>query len=74
MLSWWRSGAVFPPPPAPVNWNYPCPKPRRIFGRGVLQVRTARHHPWSIATLRLGIAQVLLRRLKGWEYCGTPFL
>jgi hypothetical protein len=64
----------FSPPPAPVNWNYPSPKPRRIFGRGVLPVRTARHHPWSIATLRMTIAQILLRPLKGCPYCETPFL
>ncbi len=61
-------------PPVPVDWNYPRPKRRRISGRGVLPVRTARHHPWSIATLRMMIAQFLLRRLKGCPYCGTPFL
>ena len=34
----------------------------------------SRHHPWSIATLRMMIAQILLRRLKGCPYCGTHFL
>jgi len=72
--SWWRRGAVFPPSPEPVNWNYPCLKPRRISGRGALPVRSMRHNPWSIATLRMMIAQILLRRLKGCPYCGTPFL
>jgi len=72
MGSWWPSGAVFPPPPEPLNWNYPCPKRRRISGRGALPVRNARHNPWSIATLRMMIAQILLRRLKGCACCGTP--
>jgi hypothetical protein len=40
----------------------------------VLPVRSARHNQWSIATLRMMIAQILLRRLKGCPYCGTPFL
>jgi SRSO17 transposase len=66
--------SCFPPLPEPVNWVYPCPKSRRISGRGVLPVRSARHHPWSIATLRMMIAQILLRRLKGCPFCGTPFL
>lgn len=64
----------FSPPPAPVDWNYPSPKPCRISGRGVLPVRTARHHPWAIATLHMTVAQVLLRRLKGCPYCRTPLL
>jgi len=42
--------------------------------RWVLPVRSTRHHPWSIATLRMMIAQILLRRLKGCPFCGTPFL
>jgi len=62
----------FPLLPAPVDWNYPRPKPRRISGRAALPVCTAGHHPGSIATLRLTIAQVLLRWLKGCPYCGTP--
>src|ERR1039458_8913623 len=73
MGSWWPRGAVFPPPPEPVNWDYPCPISRRISGRGVLPVRSARHNPWSIATLRRMIAQILLRRLKGCPCCGTHF-
>ena len=74
MGSWWSRGAVFPPPPEPVNWDYPCLKSRRISGRAVLPLRNARHNPWSIATLRMMIAQILLRRLKGCRYCGTPLL
>jgi hypothetical protein len=54
--------------------RHQCPKRRRIAGRGALPVRNARHNPWSIATLRMMIAQILLRRLKGCPCCGTPFL
>jgi hypothetical protein len=39
----------------------------------VLPVRTAPHHPRSIATLRMTIAQTLLRQLKGCPYCETPY-
>jgi hypothetical protein len=71
---WWPRGAVFPPLPGPVNWDYPRPKSRQISGREVLPVRSARHNPWSIATLRMMIAQILLQRLKGCPCCGTHFL
>jgi len=49
-------------------------KPRRTSGRGVLPVRKARHHSWSITTLRMVIAQNLQRWSEGCTYRGTPFL
>ena len=74
MGSWWPSGAVFPPPLAPVKWTYPSPKCRSSSALGVRPVRVERHNPWSVATLRQTIARVLLRQLSGCPFCGSPFL
>src|SRR6201981_2296936 len=73
MASWWPSGAVFPPPRAPVKWTYPSPKCPATSVLGVRPVRVERHNPWSIATLRQTIARVLLRQLSGCPFCGAPF-
>src|SRR5436309_457349 len=73
MASWWLRGAVFPPLPAPANWNYPYPKCPRSSVLGVRPVRVERHNPWSIATLRQTIARVLLRQLASCPFVEVGF-
>src|SRR5882672_9497343 len=71
MGSWWPNGTVFPPPLAPVDWDYPSPKCRPSSVLGDRRVRLERHNPWSIATLRQSIARVLLRQLSSCPFCGA---
>src|SRR5271169_4419866 len=67
------SGAVFPPLPARVDWNYPSPRSRPSSVLGDRRVRLERHNPWSIATLRQTIARALLRQLSGFLFVELPF-
>ena len=51
MDSWWPSGTVFPPPPAPPNWTYRAPTFRLTSGPAAPAYRAERHNPRSIASL-----------------------
>ena len=70
MGSWWPSGIVFPPLPAPVILDSLPPSRRRTSVRVGRRVRPERHNPHSIATLRIILARLLLRQLPHCPFCG----
>src|SRR5450631_2426887 len=67
MVSWWQRGAVFPPQPEAGILDYQLPNCQPPSGRAA-RIRPERHHPYSIATLRIILARSLLRQL-----CHCPF-
>jgi len=69
--SWWPSGTVFPPLPAPVILDSLPSGRRRTSARAGRRVRPERHNPHSIATLRIILARLLLRQLPRCPYCGS---
>jgi SRSO17 transposase len=71
MGSWWPSGTVFPPLPAPVILDSLPSGGRRTSARAGRRVRPERHNPHSIATLRIVLARLLLRQLPRCPYCGS---
>src|SRR5215467_5803244 len=70
MGSWWPSGTVFPPLPAPAMLDYQLRRRRRTSARAARRVRPERHNPNSIATLRMMIARPLLAQLPHCPFCG----
>ena len=71
MGSWWPSGTVFPPQPAPAILDYQPRNRRRTSAREGRRVRPERHNPHSIATLRIMIARHLLQQLPHCPFCGA---
>ena len=71
MGSWWLSGTVFPPRPAPVILDSLALGRRRTSARAGRRVRAERHNPHSISTLRIVLARLLLRQLPQCPYCGS---
>src|SRR6185312_946810 len=69
--SWLLSGTVFPPLPAPVILDSLPPNQRRTSARGGRRARPERHNPYSIATLRIMLGQLLLRQLPQCPFCGS---
>src|SRR5438046_9310596 len=64
MGSWWPSGTVFPPLPAPVIWDSSPRGRRRTSTRAGRRASPERHNPHSIATLRIGLgAPFVVRQL-----------
>ena len=71
MGSWFPSGTVFPPQPAPVMLDYQPRSCRRTSARADRRVRPERHNPQSIATLRIAIARQLFEQLPYCPFCGA---
>ena len=71
MGSWWPSGTVFPPQPAPTMLDYQPRSRRRTSAREGRRVRPERHNSHSIATLRIVIARLLLGQLPQCPFCGV---
>src|SRR6516162_6162738 len=71
MGSWWPSGTVFPPLPAPVILDYQPRSRRQTSAHAGRRVRPERHNPNSIATLRMTIARLLLAQLPHCPFCGS---
>ena len=57
MGSWWPSGTVFPPLPAPVILDSLPSSRRRTSAHAGRRARPERHNPHSIATLRIVLAR-----------------
>jgi hypothetical protein len=66
-------GTVYPPQPGSVIYDYLCPKSRKISGHAE-RVRSERHNPHSIATLRITLARYLIRQLPSCPFCGPKRL
>ena len=71
MASWFPSGAVFPPQPAPVILDYAPPHSRKTSGHEVRRIRSERHNPNSIATLRIIVGRYLAGLLPHCPCCGS---
>jgi hypothetical protein len=61
----------FPPPHAPAMLDYRPRRRHRASGRAARRVRPERHHPFSIATLRMAVARLLLTQLPHCPFCGS---
>ena len=77
--SWCRSGAYFPPPATPrcsklETYGFPYPVCPQHSRPEALPVRTERHNPHSIATLRRLIATHLARSLPRCPCCLRVYL
>jgi hypothetical protein len=53
----------------PVNWTYAPRKFHPTSGPGARRIRAERHNPYSIATLRIKLARLLLKRLTCCPFC-----
>src|SRR5262245_3884486 len=72
MLSWWPKGPFFPPHKRVAARSSKCLPFPEITSRGALPIRTQRHIPDSIATLRLEIAAYLAAKLERCPCCAQP--
>ena len=80
LTDFWRQSGVFFPPDhtrvrsAQPTYNFAYPDCHQASGREALPVRTERHNPHSIATLRRQIATHLARSLLRCPCCLRPLI
>lgn len=65
------NGTVFPPQHVSEILDYQPRSRRRTSVRVARRVRSERHNPHSIATLRIAIARQLLGQLSHCPFCGA---
>src|SRR5262245_51022157 len=70
--SWWPKGPLFPPHKRVAALSSKCLPFPKITGRGALPIRTQRHVPDSIATLRYEITAYLAATLERCPCCTKP--
>ena len=71
MGSWWPSGTVFPPPPAPVILDFRAPTSAGLPPAWIAAFAPSGIIPNSIATLRTMLARQLLGQLPHCPFCGS---
>src|SRR5262249_36311218 len=72
MRSWWPKGPLFPPHKRVAARSSKCLPFPKITARGELPIRTERHVPDSIATLRREIAVRLVAAIERCQCCTEP--
>ncbi len=72
--SWWRRGAEFRPRPAQESLSWRWPRRRRTLRRGAAAQSRQPCEAYSIASLRRGLVERLLRQLPCRPFCGAQRL